>query len=157
MELNNIESYAIILIYSDGSIENIKADNRKFHMEYFLTMINNSNKLKEIIDNSGSYIPDEEEAKLMLTYEIDTKLAQNKVIAIHNLFFDEEAREDIDDWQKDYYISFPSELTDIQKEIILATNNKYDLSSSWFCKLQDNKLIDISYLEMLELLKSKIK
>lgn len=36
MELNDIKEYALILIYPDGYIENIKRDHRQFHMEYYI-------------------------------------------------------------------------------------------------------------------------
>ena len=158
MELDNIKKYAIILIYSDGQIEKVKADGRKFHMEYFFTLNNQSTRLNQIIKQANVYMPDDEiTAKLLLTYELDEALARNGVITIHSLFLDEEIREEIEDYSCDYYISMPSELSDKQQEIMNDIIHNYDMKECWYARLIDDKLDDIEYEDMKSMLSSKIK
>ena len=77
MAVHKIKDYAIILIYPDGSIDKILADKRKFHMEYYMSLIEESKRLQEIVKKHNVSLPrDIKEAKLMLTYELDTKLAE---------------------------------------------------------------------------------
>ena len=149
--MNNLETYAIILIYPDGLIENIKLDKRRFHMQYFLSLAKESKRLEGIINSKKIQMPKNDiNATLMLTYEIDEKLAEEGVIAFHNLLIDDETL-------NDFYITVPNKLSDEQNSIMKSIIENYDMSKSWYGILEQSHINDTTYDEIIRLINNKTK
>ena len=157
MNLDNINSQAIFLIYPDGTIETIERDSRNFHMEYMVELLEKSEKLHELVKESNIHIPtDENEIKYLVTLELDTLLAQYGIISFHNILIDSvfENQEYADTM---FSVIMPSSLTDKQKEVLANIFKKYNMTESWFGVYQDNQIIDMEYNEVKERLDSKTK
>ena len=151
--MDNINSYIIIVIYPDGTIEKVARDSRNDHIEYMISLINSSVKLKTLIKEKNIYIPiDEEEIKRSQTHDLDEKFAKEGIIVLHNMLVDLNI-----DWFQSFHISLPSNLTSEQKEIMHNIVSKYDLSESWYGLLQDDELVDIKYDDMLNMISDKVK
>ena len=151
--MDNINSYIIIVIYPDGTIEKVARDSRNNHIEYMISLINSSVKLKTLIKEKNIYIPiDEEEIKRSQTHDLDEKFAKEGIIVLHNMLVDLNI-----DWFQSFHISLPSNLTSEQKEIMHNIVSKYDLSESWYGLLQDDELVDIKYDDMLNMISDKVK
>lgn len=157
-DLDNPQKYAIILIYPDGMIDKIARDEKIFHMEYFIELSHHSKRLNNFIKHQNILMPkDTFEAKMMRTIEIDTKLANHGVITIHNLFLDQDVRDEIEDWEKDFYITMPHELSENQKEIIKDFIDNYDMSNNWFGIYNNDKFDDATIDEVMSMIQKKGK
>ena len=158
--VNELDVYAIVLIYPDGKIEKIAKDGKMmFHMEYMVNLIKKSNRLKEIIKRNKFYIPkDKLEIKCTLTYPLDKLLAKEGIISLHNLDFDEDdIYNEIEDWERVFSITLPNEFTDEQKEEFRYITDNYDLSSGHFGIENNDEVVDIDYDEVINKLESKVK
>lgn len=158
-EIGNISKYALFLIHPDGLIDKALIDEREFHMQYYYGLIKNSKRLQKIVKKTNVYLPEEEsESKYVLTYELDSKLAEKGIISIHNLFPDKEVMEELNAHIQQYYIALPQDFSKEQKIIFKNIIDNNDLSESWFAISDiDNKLKEISYDDVLCLINNKRK
>lgn len=156
--MENIDKYAIIVVYPDGMIEKINKDEKEFHMEYMVDLINHSERLTKITKENDIYIPDDEfDIKLSTTYTLVAELAKAGVITFQNLVIDLDVVKEITDWKKNFLIILPNQLSDDQKQILNNMINNYDFSESWFGVYLNNVIKDIGYEEFLEMVRNKTK
>lgn len=156
--METIDDYVIIVVYPDGRIEKIMKDDREFHMEYMVDLINHSEGLTRIAKENDVFIPDDEfEIKFSVTYTLDAELAKAGVITFHNLIIDLDVVSKINDWKKLFYITLPNELSDSQKQILNDITSNYDFSECWFGVYRNNVIENIEYDELLGMIKNKTK
>ena len=156
--MDDINDYIIIIVYPDGTIEKIVKDSRIYHMEYLVSLINSSKRLKKLVSEKNIYVPtDEDEIRFSTTYDLDAKLANEGLVIFHNLLIDLDIVDEIDDWQKAFHITLPSTLSDKQKEILSSVLNNNDMSECWFGILNNNAIQDIDYEEVIEMINNKTK
>ena len=158
MIIDNLDKYALIFIYPNGVIDKILIDDRAYHMQYYMGIINKSSRLQEIIKRNNIKLPkDENEAIYMTTYDIDTILAKDGIIVFHNLFPNQDLMKELDLVFQNFFITLPNELSIEQREIMNNLINKNNFINSWYGKYDNGKLIDIKYDEFKEMIINKIK
>ena len=87
--MDDIDLYAVFVIYPNGMIEKIKKDNRFFHMEYMVSLVNDSKKLTKLVKKNNIYLPEDDmEIKCTLTYELDITLPHSLTNEQKNILFD---------------------------------------------------------------------
>ncbi len=158
MIIDNLDKYALIFIYPNGVIDKILIDDRAYHMQYYMNVINKSRRLQEIIKRNNIKLPkDENEAIYMTTYDIDTILAKDGIIVFHNLFPNHDLMKELDLEFQNFFITLPNELSIEQREIMNNLINKNNVINSWYGKYDNGKLIDIKYDEFKDMVINKIK
>ena len=111
--IKNFNYSAILLIYPDGTVDYELIDHRLLHLEYYIDLNKKSAKLNEVIMTNQIDIPESiNDTENGFTWQIDTDLAMNGVIAFHNLFITEiySDRGYAEDMPSTFYVSLPSKL-----------------------------------------------
>ena len=157
--INNFRKDAIIIIYPDGLVKEVAIDKRLLHMKYFIDLYKEDKYFKEFTDDNEIVVPNDIDFSNSTTYSLDKELARSGVIVLHNLFIDEIYENDkfIDSTPPQFYVSIPSVMSDEQKNILNELCDNYDMSCSLYGQYLDDELDDITYDELIEILKTKKK
>ena len=136
--MDDLEKYAMIVIYPDGSFEGNKISNYDCHMEYLILLANSSPRLLDIFKRNDIELSLKSEAARQTTYKADLKLAKEGIIVLHNMVLDDETLQG-------FYITTPSTVNDVQKQTLNQILDGFDMQDGWLGYLEDNELIDVSF------------
>jgi hypothetical protein len=160
MDLNKIQKVAVLYLYPNGLMSKRSITGKEFHLLYLLSIRNWNKNFKDFIKSNNISIPHNiDKLDCYLTTPIDVKLTEKGCITFYSLTmgaYDFDKKEAMKNRPK-FIIKLPSELTDIQKEILNDLVIQYDLSDCEYGIFKDGEIKDILYQDFLNILSSKTK
>ena len=139
------------MIHPDGSTEQNKIIKKyDSHIQYMYALMNNSNRLKEVANRANIKIRDDYETLNINSYSLDKQLAKVDIVVLHNYALDEATL-------KNFYITTPNVLTDIQKELIIKIHDAIGAEKIYLARLIDGEFEDLDDEEINEFLGIRTK
>ena len=156
--MDNFYNTAIMVIYEDGSIDKLEIGDKLLHMHYFAHLYKKNSKFKKIIlENDLGFCDEEENVDNFFTYQLDLGLANQNIIAMHNLNI-KEIHENPNYLEKNipkFIFTMPSNLTNEQKTVLEQILNENDLYDSEFLVYEKDHFGSLEYEDIINLVHQK--
>ena len=151
--MDNFYKVAIMLIYPDGSIDEVYVDKEVLHSHYYRELVTKSHRFSEIVKSRNIKIDD---YFYMTNLDI---VNMEKIIVIDNIdIFDIVHTKDyLKNNVPEFLFNLPSEITDEQKKVLKDLFENYYLCNAAYGNPKKDKLDPINYYELLNSLYEKKK
>lgn len=156
--MEDFNNQAIVILYPDGSTDEIEVKDKLLHIYYFRMLSKKSPKFKRIL-KENNVDPNEISVIIRGGYSsLNFLLSELGIISFLNLRIKEIQRNKIYTKAKPFFlVTLPNELTNEQNNYLNNLFKEYDFSRSNFGRLTNYQYIDISYDQITDIISVKHK